>query len=525
MVACTDALGPDSSIPSLEFSFAGPAAASAAPDAVFRKANGVRIRVVEESGERRELADVTRSYTPNEARTVRVNFSTTESRIDIQLEILYFDHPLFVGSTTIEPSADRATIAVEAVPAKLSVAAEEEFVVTSLHHPVRVPSAVLYATGDTLSEEGFGWISLTPDVVQFDDDGLIRGIDNGEGFVEVSAMGLTETIAVRVRQSVGSLGLSDDEKTFTEIGGTESLTATPVDAGGTPIAGVTVAWASSDSSVVTVDEVGVITSTGNGRAKVIASVDSTAESVSVVVAEDSMLVVDVLEELDEATAALALAVAMLSDEMIVTSRDPRRQRHGLGWIDPDDSRPYWDEVHEARVAAENAWGLLADADPDVLTGRYGAIIRYVEGMAHKALAENFCVVSYDGGPPRAGRRRSLDRSPPSRKSSRSGRPPEPTNGSWRRTAESPRRGSRRVTWHSPSHLPTRWRPTSRRGPRSTRSRCPTRSGPRRGIVRRWVCGARLPIATDARVAPTRVFPKQSAAAGTTAPRHRIPTWE
>ena len=104
------------------------------------------------------------------------------------------------------------------------------------------------------------------------------------------------------------------------MGGTEQLTATVVDAGGLAIEGYPVTFRSSDVSVLTVSQSGLLTSVGPLGTSIIsvAAGDVTAEIEATVVLGPSMLVVtpDVLEMVTSEQVFLTITVTDENGEIV-----------------------------------------------------------------------------------------------------------------------------------------------------------------------------------------------------------------
>ena len=73
---------------------------------------------------------------------------------------------------------------------------------------------------------------------------------------------------------------------FTALGATVQLSAEVRDQNGQVMAGTTVAWTSSSTTVATVDAAGLVTATGNGTATISATAGTVSGSAAVTVAQE-----------------------------------------------------------------------------------------------------------------------------------------------------------------------------------------------------------------------------------------------
>jgi surface protein len=113
-------------------------------------------------------------------------------------------------------------------------------------------------------------------------DGLITAVANGSATITAESGTESATVAVTVSQVGNLLTLSQDTVSFGSVGDTLTLSATVEDAGGSSIDSATVLWISSDTLLVTVDSMGLVTSLGSGLGVISASSGSASGEVSVI---------------------------------------------------------------------------------------------------------------------------------------------------------------------------------------------------------------------------------------------------
>lgn len=83
--------------------------------------------------------------------------------------------------------------------------------------------------------------------------------------------------------SVATVEITPGADTLTALGETRSFTAVARDADGDPITGLSFTWSTSDQSVATVDDQGVVTASANGTAEITATVDGVTGSAGLAV--------------------------------------------------------------------------------------------------------------------------------------------------------------------------------------------------------------------------------------------------
>lgn len=127
------------------------------------------------------------------------------------------------------------------------------------------------ASGGTVGGASFVWSSDDASVATVSPAGVVTAVGNGTARITALTEGASGSATVVVSQEVAAVQLAPGGDTLTAFGQTRALTATAVDAGGSPVDGVAFSWSSSDESVATVDTDGVVTAVGNGEAEVVAT--------------------------------------------------------------------------------------------------------------------------------------------------------------------------------------------------------------------------------------------------------------
>jgi uncharacterized protein YjdB len=163
---------------------------------------------------------------------------------------------------------------------------------SALGDTLRLAAEPADANGHPVEGATVTWMSGDAAVVVVDTSGLVRSVGNGEAAVTVTAGSVSGTAEATVAQVVTAVTVSPEALEFSALGDTLRLAAEPVDANGHAVEGATVAWASDDDAVATVDGEGLVTAAGHGTAKIAATAGgaSGAAAVTVMQSPDSVAV-------------------------------------------------------------------------------------------------------------------------------------------------------------------------------------------------------------------------------------------
>jgi hypothetical protein len=126
------------------------------------------------------------------------------------------------------------------------------------------------------------WTSRDGSVATVDANGEVTAEGDGGTWVVAEAGGVADSVRVEVAQAAAAITVGPAADTINAIGGTVSLSATVLDAGGSPVDGVVVAYTSLSPAVVTVDGSGTATSASTGTASIVASFDALADTAQIV---------------------------------------------------------------------------------------------------------------------------------------------------------------------------------------------------------------------------------------------------
>ena len=86
--------------------------------------------------------------------------------------------------------------------------------------------------------------------------------------------------------AVASVEVTPAADTLTALGQTQQLSATALDGQGNPVSGVTFTWSSSDESLATVSETGLVTALGTGQVQITATVQNVGGTAALLIAQE-----------------------------------------------------------------------------------------------------------------------------------------------------------------------------------------------------------------------------------------------
>ncbi len=162
-------------------------------------------------------------------------------------------------------SATRIVSSVAITPSSVTLAA--------LGETVQLTATVLDQSGHAMQGVTLVWASSDGSVATVDAGGAVTAVWNGSTTITAAAQGggASGSAGVTVAQQPREIRVSPDQELFRALGDTLRLSARAFDANGHLVEGADYNWFSSDESVVTVDDTGLVTSAGNGSASVTAS--------------------------------------------------------------------------------------------------------------------------------------------------------------------------------------------------------------------------------------------------------------
>ena len=125
------------------------------------------------------------------------------------------------------------------------------------------------------------WTSSNTGVATVSNQGLVIAVGNGTTRITAKSGNASTGIDISVMQTVGSVAIQPDSATLMSIGATVQLTARVLDTNGQRVAGAVVAWSSSDTTVATVTNQGLVKAVGTGTALITAKFNNASDSAPV----------------------------------------------------------------------------------------------------------------------------------------------------------------------------------------------------------------------------------------------------
>src|SRR6266853_896656 len=171
---------------------------------------------------------------------------------------------LATGSTTITATSEgkngTATLTVSSVPVA-SIAVSPSSAAVPAGQTVQLTATPKDASGNPLVGRTVTWTSSNTSVGTVSASGLVTGVVAGSTTITATSEGKSGTSVVTVTAAplpVASVTVSPASASVF-VGQTVQLTATPKDANGNALTGRTITWASSPSSIASVNGSGLVT--------------------------------------------------------------------------------------------------------------------------------------------------------------------------------------------------------------------------------------------------------------------------
>lgn len=150
-------------------------------------------------------------------------------------------------------------------------------VTVSISAPSQVLSAIgetvqLTATGNdgkgrTVGALTFSWVTANPGVATVS-GGQVTAVGNGTTNITASSGSVVGTIQITVQQTAATIAVVFGADTIRALGDTLRINGTARDSRGNAVAGVPIAWTSTNGAVVTVDGTGLMTAVSEGTSTI-----------------------------------------------------------------------------------------------------------------------------------------------------------------------------------------------------------------------------------------------------------------
>ena len=190
------------------------------------------------------------------------------------------------GSATItatsEGKSGTATITVTNVPvATVTVAPTSANLQTG--QTVQLTATARDASGNVLSGRVITWSSSSLSVASVNGSGLVTGAGAGSATITATSEGQSGTSGVTVTFVPVASVTVNPASASVQVGQTVQLSATPRDANGNALPGRTVTWASTNTTVATVNGQGLVTAKVVGSATITATSEGQSGSAAITV--------------------------------------------------------------------------------------------------------------------------------------------------------------------------------------------------------------------------------------------------
>ena len=187
---------------------------------------------------------------------------------------------ILIALTSCEKTPGKVTVPPDSV-ASLAVSPTSATIAQGI-------SAALTATpkdagGNPLSGRTVTWSSDNAAAATVNGSGLVTGVAAGSATITASCEGKTGTAAITVSTvPVASVTVAPASASV-QAGSLTQLTATPKDAGGTPLSGRVVTWSSDNTAAATVSGSGLVTGVAAGSATITATSETRTGTAAITV--------------------------------------------------------------------------------------------------------------------------------------------------------------------------------------------------------------------------------------------------
>lgn len=146
---------------------------------------------------------------------------------------------------------------------------------------VALSATVLDASGSRVAGATVFWNTANPSIATVSSSGVVTAIDTGTVQIAASSQGVSGFATITVEpKPVAAVNVTPPTAVI-KVHQTVHLQANPVDAQGNPLTGRVVTWQSSDPTVATVDDSGVVTGVSVGPATITAMCEGKSGSAAI----------------------------------------------------------------------------------------------------------------------------------------------------------------------------------------------------------------------------------------------------
>ena len=176
--------------------------------------------------------------------------------------------------------SDTAQVAVSQAVETLVVSPPSDTLV-ALGDTVRLNAELRDRNGSVIADATIAWASADGSVATVTSNGLVTAVANGTASVIASAGTASDTALIVVAQAAESILISPTADTLTALGDTVQMSAVVRDRLGAVVEAPTVAWSTTDPSVLSINPEGLVTASGDGTAWIIAVTETVADTAQV----------------------------------------------------------------------------------------------------------------------------------------------------------------------------------------------------------------------------------------------------
>jgi outer membrane protein OmpA-like peptidoglycan-associated protein len=156
---------------------------------------------------------------------------------------------------------------------------------TSLRQTQQLAATARDQRGNPMSGKVFRWTSSNPAVATVSPTGMVTAVGDGNATITATSETKSGTANITVARVAATVAVAPATATFDALGGTQQLAASARDANNNPIPAAAFTWTSSDASVASVSPSGMVTSVGNGTARITATSGGRSAAATVTVAQ------------------------------------------------------------------------------------------------------------------------------------------------------------------------------------------------------------------------------------------------
>lgn len=167
-------------------------------------------------------------------------------------------------------------------PTVESVTISASTTIVGLGDTLRLAATAADARGQAIVGARIGWTSLEPTIAEVDSTGLVTGVELGDARIVAASGSHADTVVLTV-VATPQLVVVLAPRNALMLGDTATFTAGALDAKGRPVPAAEIEWSVSDSTVLRVDDSGLVQAVGPGTAFVLAASGEASGSAEVTV--------------------------------------------------------------------------------------------------------------------------------------------------------------------------------------------------------------------------------------------------